>query len=165
MKIDSDLDLVLERFVDLKPEQIWKVWTTPETYHEWFCPKPWTVSECRMDLKPGGEFSTTMMSPEGMAVPNTGCILEVIENKKLVWTDALLPGFRPSLAPVSGADMVFTFTAILILEPKDDGTKYTAIVKHSNVADKEKHEKMGFHEGWGTALDQLVALAKKPRVS
>jgi len=24
-----------------------------------------------------------------------------------------------------------------------------------------KHEKMGFHEGWGTALDQLVAMIKK----
>jgi uncharacterized protein YndB with AHSA1/START domain len=24
----------------------------------------------------------------------------------------------------------------------------------------EQHEEMGFHQGWGTALDQLVAYAK-----
>jgi hypothetical protein len=26
---------------------------------------------------------------------------------------------------------------------------------------KKKHEAMGFHQGWGTALDQLVQVAKE----
>ena len=28
------------------------------------------------------------------------------------------------------------------------------------VEDREAHEKMGFHEGWGIATDQMEALAK-----
>jgi uncharacterized protein YndB with AHSA1/START domain len=32
---------------------------------------------------------------------------------------------------------------------------------HSNTEDRAKHEKMGFQEGWGAALDQLVAMIKK----
>ncbi len=40
-------------------------------------------------------------------------------------------------------------------------TRYTATARHWTVADKEAHEKMGFHEGWGIAADQLEQLAKK----
>jgi uncharacterized protein YndB with AHSA1/START domain len=40
------------------------------------------------------------------------------------------------------------------------GTLYRASAKHWSAADHEEHEKMGFHEGWGKAADQLEALAK-----
>jgi uncharacterized protein YndB with AHSA1/START domain len=36
-------------------------------------------------------------------------------------------------------------------------------VIHGNEEDRKKHEAMGFHEGWGKALDQLVAMVKKMR--
>jgi uncharacterized protein YndB with AHSA1/START domain len=53
-----------------------------------------------------------------------------------------------------------SFTAVISLEPHGKGTKYRALVMHRDEADRQKHEKMGFHEGWGAALDQLVALAR-----
>jgi uncharacterized protein YndB with AHSA1/START domain len=40
-------------------------------------------------------------------------------------------------------------------------TKYTARVRHWTVADREAHEKMGFHQGWAIATNQLEALAQK----
>jgi uncharacterized protein YndB with AHSA1/START domain len=79
----------------------------------------------------------------------------VIKNKKLVWTNAMLPDFRPS-AELKHPD--FFMTAIISFEPQGKKTKYTAIVRHKNEADRKKHEEMRFHEGWGIALDQLVAL-------
>jgi uncharacterized protein YndB with AHSA1/START domain len=47
--------------------------------------------------------------------------------------------------------------------PENEGgkTKYTARVLHWTVADREAHEKMGFHQGWGQCADQLVALVTK----
>ena len=51
-------------------------------------------------------------------------------------------------------------TAIIAIEPTaDGGTKYTATVLHGDPDARAKHEAMGFHQGWGTAFDQLVALA------
>ena len=85
--------------------------------------------------------------------------LEVVNNEKLVWTDALLPSFRPAKAPISGAGMLFT--AAILMEPHGAGTKYTAIAMHKDEEDRKKHEKMGFHEGWGKCTDQLVELIKK----
>jgi uncharacterized protein YndB with AHSA1/START domain len=52
-------------------------------------------------------------------------------------------------------------TAIISVEPRYQGTRYTALVLHSNPEDRLKHEKMGFQEGWGKALDQLMAMVKK----
>lgn len=154
-KIDPKLDLMLEKTVNLPAHLIWKAWTTPEYLKPWFCPKPWTVTDCEIDLRPGGIFRTTMKSPEGQEFPNLGCYLEVIENKKLTWTDTLLPGYRPAVQVVSGAG--FAFTASIILEVIDSNTtKYTAICLHRNEEDRIKHENMGFYEGWSICLDQLV---------
>ena len=39
--------------------------------------------------------------------------------------------------------------------------RYTARVRHWTVADREAHEKMGFHGGWGLCTDQLAALVAR----
>ena len=39
-------------------------------------------------------------------------------------------------------------------------TRYTARALHWNAEDKGQHEAMGFHDGWGVATDQLLALAQ-----
>ncbi len=150
--IDPTLDLVLERDIDVPAELVWKAWTQPEHVKKWFAPAPWTISECEIDLKPGGRFYTVMQSPEGQAFPNTGCYLEIVPNKRLVFTDALAPGYRPSGQPF--------FTAMVTLEPTATGTKYTAVAKHKDEAGRQQHEDMGFLEGWGMCLDQLVVLVK-----
>ena len=62
------------------------------------------------------------------------------------------PGFRPN--DFSGGG--FPFSAELTFEPVDGGTRYTARVMHANAADHAAHDEMGFLDGWGAALDQLV---------
>ena len=41
---------------DLPPDAIWRAWTTPALLMQWFCPRPWSVVECDIDLRPGGVF-------------------------------------------------------------------------------------------------------------
>ena len=48
---------------------------------------------------------------------------------------------------------------ILTFDPEDGKTRYTARVLHWTAEDRQKHEAMGFHHGWGIATDQLAALA------
>lgn len=156
IKIDPKLDLVIEREIDVPVELVWKAWTTPEHLREWFVPKPWTITACELDLRPGGIFSTTMRSPEGQEFPNVGCYLEVTPNERLIFTDTLLPGYRPSAKPF--------FTAVLQLARNGSGTRYTAIAIHGNEDTRKSHEKMGFYDGWGTVIDQMVAYIKAERV-
>ena len=74
IKPDPKLDLVLERVVDVPRELVWKAWTTPEHLKHWFVPKPWTITDCEIDLRRGGIFRTVMRSPEGQEFPNVGLL-------------------------------------------------------------------------------------------
>jgi len=161
--INPKLDLHLERVIDVPLELVWKAWTTPELLMPWFCPLPWKTVACEIDLRPGGRFYTVMQSPEGETYPSSGCYLEVTENQRLIWTSVLESGYRPAKIPESAPGhecAELPMTAMLILEPHSVGTKYTAIVKHADVAGRNRYEAMGFNEGWGAALDQLVAMIK-----
>ena len=93
---DHKLDLSFERIIDVPRELVWRAWTQPEHLMPWFCPLPWKTIACEIDLRPGGNFHTTMQSPEGQQFNNFGCYLEVITQERLTWTNALLPGFRPA---------------------------------------------------------------------
>ena len=155
-KINPELDLVIERILPITPEQVWKAWADPQMLMKWFCPRPWKTIECIIDLKPGGLFHTTMQSPEGEKFPNAGCILEVEANKKLTWTSCMLEGFRPIPSAINPPDLLFT--GKILIEAHLSGCKYTAIAVHGSIEDAQKHAQMGFHEGWGITIDQMVEL-------
>lgn len=152
-RYDDRLDLALTRTIDVPRALVWEAWTNPEHVKKWFAPAPWTTVDCEIDLRPGGIFRTVMRSPEGQDFPNVGCFLELVEHQKIVWTDALAPGYRPSIKPF--------FTAIITLEAHGRGTKYTACALHKDDGDRKAHEEMGFFDGWGQCLQQLVAVAKQ----
>jgi uncharacterized protein YndB with AHSA1/START domain len=98
-----------------------------------------------------------MESPEGKQFPNEGTYLEVVENKRLTFTSVLGEDFRPK-RPVNGANDL-PFTASIILEDLDNGrTRYIAHVRHDSAEGNKAHADRGFVNGWGAALDQLVAL-------
>ena len=156
IKINPELDLVLEREVDVPVELVWKAWTTPEHLREWFAPKPWSIIKCEIDLRIGGELAFTMASPEGQEYPNKRCYLDIVPNQRLIFTDTLQGGFRPSANPF--------FTATLELEKRGNGTLYKACAIHGNPDSRKKHEEMGFEHGWGTVLTQLVDYIKAGKV-
>lgn len=147
-------DLVLERVLKAPRTRVWEAWTKPDLLQQWWCPKPWRVPECRIDLRPGGELYTLMRGPEGEEHTVSGCYLDIVEGRRLVFTLALQKGFRPVV--VEG---MFRFTADITFADTDDGhTLYKAHLMHAAPADRDEHARLGFHEGWGTAATQLEEL-------
>jgi uncharacterized protein YndB with AHSA1/START domain len=158
---DPRFDLVLERDIDVPRERVWAAWTDPERLKKWFTPAPWQTVDCQIDLRPGGIFRTVMRSPEGEdQAPIVGCYLEIVENEKLVWTTVLGPGFRPANLTPSADCHSLAFTAVLTLQPRGNGTRYRVVAMHINEASSRHHDELGFQDGWGAALDQLVALCR-----
>ncbi len=158
MHLNPDLDLELIRHLSAPPNLVWRCWTEPDLLCQWFCPKPWFVSQAVVDLRPGGRFFTLMNGPEGEVVPNEGCFLEMIPERKLVFTDMFTNDYAPAAQPESGAGL--SFAAILTFEPRNGGTDYRGIARHRSAQDAEMHRKMGFHDGWGAAATQLEDLAR-----
>lgn len=147
-------DVVLERTVPTRAEDLWRGWTEAAVLVKWFTPAPWVTSYAEIDPVPGGIFHTVMNGPNGERNEGTGCVLEAIPNRKFVWTSALAPGYVPNVSPTEG----FHFTAVIELSQGPTGTLYRATARHSSQADADMHAEMGFQAGWGAALDQLVAL-------
>ncbi|MGE0387652.1 MAG: SRPBCC family protein [Gammaproteobacteria bacterium] len=156
MTIEADIaptterELVLTRLIDAPREKVFRAWTEPELLKQWFTPRPWTTPVVEIDLRPGGSNYILMRGPDGEEFPNHGVYLEVVRNERLVLTDAYTRAWEPSAKPF--------MTVVLTFEDAGGRTRYTARVLHWSVADRQEHEKMGFHDGWGKATDQLEAL-------
>lgn len=148
----ADRTLTLTRLIDASPEQVFRCWSEPELIKQWFAPRPWTTPKVDTDFRPGGSSMVTMADEAGAEYPNPGQYLEIVRNRKIVFTDAYVGDWVPSEKPF--------FTAVLTFENEGGKTRYTARALHWTVEDKEAHEKMGFQEGWGLCAAQLEELAK-----
>ncbi|HEV2566396.1 MAG TPA: SRPBCC family protein [Microvirga sp.] len=148
-------ELVVTRLIDAPPETVYKVWT--ERTGEWWAPRPYTTPEVDFDLRPGGRCRALMRAPDGTDMPDEeGVFLEVVPNRKIVFTNAFAPGWIPQ-----NPFMV----VIVAFDPEGSGTRYTARVLHWNEETLKQHEQMGFHEGWGAVAGQLAELAESKPVA
>ncbi|MBL0372087.1 SRPBCC family protein [Rhizobium sp. KVB221] len=150
----ADHELVLVRTFDAPAAKIYEAWTNPEILKKWFAPLPFTTPEAKLDVRVGGESTIVMQDEAGNRYPNTGVYLELVPNRKIVMTDAFTAGWRPSGKP-------FMVAEVLLEELPGGKTKYTATARHWTNEDKQTHEQMGFHDGWGQCADQLAALLAK----
>ncbi|AHK30754.1 hypothetical protein OPAG_03861 [Rhodococcus opacus PD630] len=149
-----DLDLTISRIIRAPRPVVWRAWTDPASFEQWWVPAP---SRCRvvdMELRPGGAFTTQISEDGGEFVPHiSGCFLAVDELERIVFTNSLVGGWRPAEQPF--------MTAIITLNDHPTGTEYVAHVMHKNNADRNTHEEMGFYDGWGTVTEQLAELAER----
>ena len=145
--------LTLQRRLKAPRETVWRCWTEPDLLARWFCPKPWFVTDVRMDLRPGGVFAMAMNGPDGEVVANTGVFLAIEPKHRLVTTDAFQPGWIPSDRAFMTAEMTFD-------DIGDGHTGYVARAMHWDAEARQQHEAMGFAAGWGKAADQLEELAQ-----
>jgi uncharacterized protein YndB with AHSA1/START domain len=83
--------VVIERRFDAPVALIWQMWTVPEHFKAWYGPNGATIPVAKMDLRVGGTRLVCMQvqSPSGpMQMWFTGEYREVVENKRLVYTEA-----------------------------------------------------------------------------
>lgn len=149
--INPKLDFALERFIDAPRQLVWEALTKPEHLKEWYMPKPWgRVAHCEIDMRPGGIIRIDIATADGQAVPNVGCILDVVPLERLVWTSMLFPDYRPAVFDD------IPITAIMTMETVGTGTRYVFTALHRDEADCEKNKASGFLQGTEIALDQFV---------
>lgn len=149
----SDRELVLSRLIDAPRAALFRAWTEPALLQQWFAPLPYTTPIVEIDVRPGGTCFFVMRGPDGKEFPNRGVYLEIVPDERIVFTDAYSSAWEPSAKPF--------MTVIATFAEEAGRTRYTARVRHWTVADREAHEKMGFHRGWGICADQLAALAAR----
>ena len=82
----SERELVVTRAVNSPARIVFKAWTTPELFRQWWLPKSlgMTLRSCEMDVRVGGQYRLEF-EPDGIAF--FGTYLEVTPHSRLVWTN------------------------------------------------------------------------------
>ncbi|MGO1768988.1 MAG: SRPBCC domain-containing protein [Microbacterium sp.] len=153
--IDPRLDLTLGRVIRAPRAAIWRAWTEPDLLRRWWVPAPTVARIDLLDVRPGGGFVSSMSDDGQTFVPHTDSIFLVTEpESRLVFTNAVDSAWRPAApAPVS-------ITAEITLADHPEGTDYRIVVRHGDPADRDRHEELGFFDGWGSVVAALADLVE-----
>jgi uncharacterized protein YndB with AHSA1/START domain len=152
----SQNSVVIERSFDAPVDLIWQMWTVPEHFAAWYGPDGATIPVVKMDVRVGGTRVVRMdvTTPAGaMQMWFTGQYLEVVENKRLVFTESMSDENGNVISP-SGMGMPEghpTTTEVHVqLEDVDGRTKM--IMTHVGIAEGSPGA-----SGWTMAFDKLAA--------
>lgn len=152
--VNAELDLTISRVIQAPRPLVWRAWTDPASFEQWWVPAPAKCKVLAMELRPGGSLVTQISEDDGDFILHlAACFLAVDDQSRIVFTNALTGGWRP-------AEHGF-MTAIITLQDHPLGTEYAAQVMHKNQTDRQMHEEMGFYDGWGTVTEQLAHLAEQ----
>jgi uncharacterized protein YndB with AHSA1/START domain len=148
-------ELSITRTIPAPRTAVWRCWTEPDLLKQWYCPKPWRVTEADIDVRPGGRANVTMQGPDGETNRWPGMYLEVVPQERLTFTDAMTEGYRP------GPNKPFIVGHVTLKEAPGGETEMIWGARHWTEDAKADHEKMGFEKGWNAAADQLADLARE----
>lgn len=153
--MNPELDLTLERVIRAPRGVIWKAWTDPVRFAQWWVPAPAKCRVERLDVRPGGAMVTRLSEDGERFGPHLDATFLVVDQEeRLVFTNAVDSSWRPAKPePIA-------MTAEISLADHPDGTDYRIVVRHADPASRALHEELGFADGWGTVTKQLAEFAE-----
>jgi uncharacterized protein YndB with AHSA1/START domain len=104
----ADYGIAITRVFDAPRERVWREWTEPEAFADWFGGTEYEVplSSVSMDVRVGGSWRLTMVSgPERREIKWRGEYREVDEPERLVFTVTDQPGDEREVVTVVLADL------------------------------------------------------------
>jgi uncharacterized protein YndB with AHSA1/START domain len=137
--------LTLVRRIKARPQIVFDAVTTAEGIAQWWGPDEGPVLVAEVDPRVGGRFRVRFRRMlDSIEYESSGEFLELIRPQRVVmswqWKDRAID---PDVSRVE-----------ITLKPVAEGTELTFV--HSQLHDEESSR--GHTEGWGGALDKLVAL-------
>ena len=146
-------ELAVERVMDVPVAAVWRAVT--DQLEQWWCPRPWKTKVVALDWRAGGRFDTVMRGPDGEVHPGEGVLLEVVPERRFVFTNLLDAEWTPRTPEPVGIVGIMTFTDL-----GDGRTHYRAAARHADEDACERHRAMGFEQGWGVVAGQLEEVAR-----
>jgi uncharacterized protein YndB with AHSA1/START domain len=135
--------ITLTRVFDAPRERVWKEWTEPERFADWFGGPESEVplSTVSMDVRPGGSWRATMfVEPGRREIHWKGEFREVVEPERLVFTVSDQPGDAYELITV-------------VLTDLEDG-RTEMLFQQRGCMSAEQYERAG--QGWSSFFDRIA---------
>jgi uncharacterized protein YndB with AHSA1/START domain len=152
----SEDAVVIERTLDAPVELIWQMWIDPEHFAAWYGPDGASIPVARMDVRVGGTRLICMQveTPRGaMTMWFTGEYLEVVQDKRLVYTESMSDEHGHVLSPADvGMPAGHPTTTEVRVELDDLGGRTRMVMTHAGIPAGSPGA-----AGWTMALDKLAA--------
>jgi uncharacterized protein YndB with AHSA1/START domain len=146
-------EIVLTRPFAAPPDLVFRLWTDPRYVALWWGVKGARSVVRQMDVRPGGRWRIDMIVPSGTKYPNSGEFLEVVESRRLSYSD------EPSCeSPAWGGEPPNPTIHTVDFEPTAEGTLVRLTVRFQSKSDMERMVATGFERGVAQGLDRLAAL-------
>lgn len=153
---DPQASVVIERSFDAPVELIWQMWTVPAHFKAWYGPDGASIPVAKMDVCVGGKrlVCMEMQTPNGpMQMWFTGEYREVVENKRLVYTESISDENGNMVSPSDmGMPEGHPTTTEIRVDLEDVGGRTKMVMTHAGVAADSPGA-----AGWAMALDKLRA--------
>lgn len=154
--MNDDNSVRIERTFEAPVDLIWRMWTDPDHFAAWYGPNGATVPVANMDVRVGGARLVGMEvpTPNGpMRMWFTGQFREIVEHRRLVYTEAMADADGNVLSPAdAGMPEGHPTATEVIVELEDLGDRTRMVLTHAGVpADSPGAT------GWKMALDKLAA--------
>jgi uncharacterized protein YndB with AHSA1/START domain len=146
--------VVIERSFDAPVELVWLMWTDPDHFKAWYGPDGATIPVAKMDVRVGGTRLVCMevQSPGGpVQMWFTGEFREVIENERLVYTEAMADEDGNVSSP-PGTPPSHPMTTEVRVELENVGGHTRMVMTHAGIPGDSAGA-----AGWAMALDKLAA--------
>ena len=154
--------LHIERTLDAPADLIWQMWTEPEHFRAWYGPDGATIVVARMEVHVGGTRLVCMEveTPNGtMRMWFTGEYREVVENKRLVYTESMSDEYGNVLSPSDlGMPQGHPTTTEVIVELESIDGRTKMVMTHAGVPGDSPGA-----AGWSMALDKLSRYVEAQR--
>jgi uncharacterized protein YndB with AHSA1/START domain len=142
----SDVGITITRVFDAPPDRVWKEWTEPASFADWFGGSESDVplSTVSMDVRPGGSWRLTMFAEPGRReIRWKGEYREVVAPERLVFTVSDQPGDEPY-------ELV-----TVVLTDLGDGRTEMLFQQRGGGLSAEEYERAG--QGWSGFFDRIAA--------
>jgi uncharacterized protein YndB with AHSA1/START domain/dihydrofolate reductase len=157
-------EIVIARVFDAPRELVWKAWTDPEHLRRWWGPKNFTSPVCKIDLRVGGKYLSSMRSPEGQEFWSTGVYREIVPPERLVMTDSFADK-EGNVVPAShyGMSGDWPLELLVTVTFEDVGSKTRMTLRHEGIPAGKMSEDT--KAGWNESFDKLADELAKARIS
>jgi uncharacterized protein YndB with AHSA1/START domain len=78
----------VSRVVDASLERVWAAWTEVEQFKQWFGPKGFKMTHCKIDFRPGGRLHYCLQMPNGGEMWGKALYKEIKKPERLVWINS-----------------------------------------------------------------------------
>jgi uncharacterized protein YndB with AHSA1/START domain len=136
------LGFTMTRVLDAPRERVWREWTEPEAFADWFGGPEAEVplATVAMDVRPGGAWRATMLYG-GREIRWTGEYREVVAPERLVFT----------ISDDPGADE-YERVVVVLTDLGDDRTEM--VVEQHGTMPPEAYD--ASRNGWGIFFDRMA---------